>query len=150
MAGPELRVVVCDDSSLVRQQLVRMVNREPGFKAVGEAGDGHDCLQKILDHKPDLVLVDLDMPNFDGIKCIQEARRMGLTTPFVVVAETHPDSETRTQAALAAGAEGFVVRPHSVLQVEQIQPELSKRLRMFATHHPVVPGSAGQDVRARS
>ena len=75
---------------------------------------------------------------------------MELKTPFVVVAESSPESEVRTQAALAAGAEGFVVRPPSVLQVERIQPELSRRLRQFAVHHPVTPAGTPPDVRARS
>lgn len=136
MSTPEVRILVCDDSSLIRKLMVRMLEQEPGLKVIGEAADGHECLTKILDLKPDLVLLDLEMPAMDGVECILEARRMGLSTPFLVVSEFAATGESRTQAALAAGAEGFLVRPHAVMQVDRIQPELSRRVRQFIAHHP--------------
>lgn len=127
MATPSLRILVCDDSSLIRKLMVRMLEQEPGLKVIGEAGDGHECLIRILNLKPDLVLLDLEMPVMDGVQGIREARRMGLTTPFLVVSEFAASGEGRTQSALAAGAEGFLVWPHAVMQVERIQPELARR-----------------------
>lgn len=136
MATPEVRILVCDDSNLIRKLMVRMLEQEPGLKVVGEAADGHECLTRILDLKPDLVLLDLEMPAMDGVECILEARRMGLTTPFLVVSEFAANGEARTQAALAAGAEGFLVRPRAVMQMESIQAELARRVRQFLAHHP--------------
>ena len=136
----DVRILVCDDSNLMRQLLVRMLEAEPGLEVIGEAADGHECLLRILDWKPDLVLLDLEMPVQDGVACVAEARRLGLDTPFLVIAEA-TTSEARMQAALAAGAEGFLVRPHNVMQVEQIQPELARRLQQFRAHHPQTQGT---------
>lgn len=138
MATPEVRILVCDDSTLVRKLMVRMLESEPAVRVVGEASDGHECLMRILDLKPDLVVLDLEMPAMDGIACIEEARRMGLDTPFLVVSEFAHTSEARMQAALTAGAEGFLVRPHAVMQVDQIQPDLSRRIAQFRDHHPTM------------
>jgi len=131
-----LRVVVCDDSKLVRALIVRMLKSEPRVEVIGEAGDGYECLQRIMECKPDLVLLDLEMPKLDGVQCIAEARQLGLTTPFLVISEHAATGEARTQAALAAGAEGFLVRPTALMQVERIQPELLRRLHQFIAHHP--------------
>ena len=136
MATPEVRILVCDDSSLIRKLMIRMLEAEPGLRVIGEAADGHECLTRILELKPDLVLLDLEMPVMDGVECIEEARRMGLSTPFLVVSEFAATGEQRTQAALAAGAGGFLVRPHAVLPVDRIQPELARRVRQFLAHHP--------------
>jgi two-component system chemotaxis response regulator CheB len=149
MATPEVRILVCDDSSLIRKLMIRMIESEPGFKVIGEASDGHECLMRIMDLAPDLVLLDLEMPVMDGVECILEARRMGLKTPFLVGSEFAATGEARTQAALAAGAEGFLVRPKAVMQVERIQPELARRVRQFVAHHPVVGIPAGDTLRAR-
>lgn len=141
MPTPEVRILVCDDSTLVRKLMIRMLESEPHVRVIGEAADGHECLLRILDLKPDLVLLDLEMPAMDGVACIEEARRMGLDTPFLVISE-FATSEARMQAALTAGAEGFLVRPHAVLQVDQIQPDLSRRLAQFRDHHPAMRAAA--------
>jgi two-component system chemotaxis response regulator CheB len=151
MTSPEVRVLVCDDSSLVRKLLTRMLEKEPGIRVIGEAVDGHDCIERVLDLLPDLVLIDLEMPVMDGIECIKEARRRGLTTPFLVVSEFAASGESRTQAALAAGAEGFLVRPHAVMQVDRIQPELARRIHQFQEHHHVgIPTVAPTTVVTRT
>lgn len=134
MSG-SLRILICDDSKLIRSLLTKMLACDPEIQVVGEAADGHECLQAIRDLHPDLVLLDMVMPVLDGLGTLREARELGLHTEFVVVSESAGNSEQRTQAALDAGAAAVVVRPHALLAMEQIQAHLIERIHQVRDRH---------------
>src|SRR5688572_23063392 len=127
MGARSLRVVVCDDSKLIRSLLVKMLSTDPTLEVVGEAENGHECLERVRDLHPDVVLLDVVMPVMNGLQCLREAQERGLKTNFLVVSEYGADDEARTQALLSAGAIGVLVRPRGLLAIDSIQPKLIER-----------------------
>jgi two-component system, response regulator PdtaR len=101
------RIVVAEDESIIRMDLVEMVT-ELGHQVVGQASDGQQALMLVEVHDPDLVLLDISMPNLDGLQAIEAMHRVG--DPAVVMV-TAFGQEAFVQRAVAAGALGYVVKP---------------------------------------
>ena len=111
---PDLRVVIIDDDPDARDFL-RMGLEIGGFEIVGEGGDGPSALDAVREGKPDVVLLDLHMPDIGGIELLPQLRELHRTARFVVVSAI--TSTHMTEAAIEAGAVGFIekgVSPRSV------------------------------------
>ena len=106
--GTTLRVVVADDQRAVREALATVLDAEPGLEVVGLAADGDEAVELAHRFSPDVVLMDLRMPNVDGVTA---TRRLAgeLPTVRVVVLTTFAD-DSSILAALEAGAMGFLTK----------------------------------------
>lgn len=100
------RVVVAEDESLIRMDIVETL-RESGFDVVGQAGDGEEAIALCLELKPDLVVMDIKMPNMDGITAAKKLSEMKIP---VVLLTAFAQKELFEQAA-DAGAMAYVVKP---------------------------------------
>jgi len=105
MSG-EITIVLADDHVLLRSGLKLLLEREPLFKVVGEASDGEEALQVIQEKKPDIIILDISMPNIDGIECIKEIKSRGLKTKIIVL--TMHDDENYIKEVMRAGAVAYV------------------------------------------
>jgi DNA-binding NarL/FixJ family response regulator len=115
-----IRVLIADDQALVRGSFRVLVDTAPGLEAVGEAGTGAEAVELAAVSRPDVVLMDIRMPEMDGIEATrricaagavgssQGARARG-TTPRVLVLTTF-DLDEYVYAALRAGASGFLLK----------------------------------------
>lgn len=104
----ELRVLVADDQALVRGSFRLLVDTAPGLRAVGEAGTGAEAVELAERERPDLVLMDVRMPEMDGIEA---TRRICADLPEVrVLILTTFDLDSYVYAALRAGASGFLLK----------------------------------------
>jgi two-component system, NarL family, nitrate/nitrite response regulator NarL len=102
------KIIVADDHSLFRQGLVRMLQREPDLQVVGEAGDGENVLQMILNLQPDIVLLDLAMPKVSGMKVLQALADARCKVRVVVLTGTaEPDQISKI---FELGARGVVLK----------------------------------------
>ncbi|PWW23188.1 LuxR family two component transcriptional regulator [Geodermatophilus normandii] len=103
-----VRVLVVDDQALFREALVTLLGARPEVEVVGEAGDGHQALDRAAALRPDVVLMDLHMPVLDGIGA---TRRLRVEQPGVrVLALTTFDDDEDVFAALRAGALGYLLK----------------------------------------
>jgi DNA-binding NarL/FixJ family response regulator len=102
-----IRVVVADDQELVRSGFVMILNAQPDIEVVAEAGGGAAALEAVLEHKPDVVLLDVRMPGMDGI---QAARAVCAETDCRVIMLTTFDQDDYVYDALYAGASGFLLK----------------------------------------
>ncbi|WP_067183720.1 BTAD domain-containing putative transcriptional regulator [Microtetraspora niveoalba] len=107
-ATPPLRVVIADDQALVRTGLKVILDLEPGLELVGEAENGEQAIAAVRETRPDVVLMDIQMPRLDGLAA---ARRIlaGETPPKVIMMTTFGTDEN-LYAALRAGVSGFVLK----------------------------------------
>ncbi len=102
------RILVVDDEPIVRMDLSSML-RELGYEIVGEAGDGFDALEACRACRPDVVLMDVRMPVFDGLTAAERILREGVC-PCVVLLTAFNDAELIARAA-EIGVAGYLVKP---------------------------------------
>lgn len=110
-----IRVFVVEDHPVVRLGLRTMLESEPGISVVGLASSGHEALDNIHPCKPDVVLMDLRMPDMDGIQTITALRSVDSTIKVVVLTNYHSDEEVLH--AVQAGAMGYLLKSSSVEDV---------------------------------
>ena len=103
----QIRLLITDDHPVVRTGLRGMFETDPGFVVVGEAADGEAAVASVAAERPDVVLMDLQMPVMDGVEAIRRIRSM--PNPPVLVLTTY-DSDTQILAAIEAGAAGYLLK----------------------------------------
>lgn len=108
MRASAVRAVVVDDQELVRAGLRRILTTRRGVDIVGEAADGRAALELVQTLRPDVVVLDVRMPELDGPAALAELRRRGDEVPVLVL--TTYDDEAVLAAALRAGANGFLLK----------------------------------------
>jgi DNA-binding NarL/FixJ family response regulator len=103
-----ISVVVVDDHPVVRHGLMAILRWEHDIVLVGEASDGEEAVRLILEHKPDVVLLDLRLPKLSGIDVMRQVRTQAPGTRFLVL--TTYDTDEYIAPALAAGAQGYLLK----------------------------------------
>ncbi len=103
-----IRILVADDHPVVRDGLVAVLGTQPDFEVVGEAANGAEAVNLAQQLQPDVVLIDLEMPNGDGVAAIEQLRAHNQTTGIVVF--TAFDTDDRIVGALRAGAQGYLLK----------------------------------------
>ncbi|HDZ25892.1 hypothetical protein LCGC14_0841560 [marine sediment metagenome] len=104
--GDQIRVVIADDHKLLREMLCQTLRQEKGIKVVGEAGNGLQAIDVISDLKPDIVLLDIIMPEMNGLKVLPAIREISPETKALML--TVSKDETMILKALKAGAKGYL------------------------------------------
>jgi len=104
----KIRLLVADDHPMLREGLVGVLGTQPDFEVVGEAADGQDVVRLAGEIEPDVILLDLEMPNVDGVEALQRLRQAGSTAQTVVF--TAYDTDERILGALRAGARGYLLK----------------------------------------
>lgn len=108
----EIRIVIADDHPIFRKGLRSTIESDPKLKIVAEAEDGKQALELIQTLKPDIAILDMEMPNKSGFEVIQEVREKNLLVA-VIFLTMHKD-ERFFNAALDCGAKGYVVKDSAV------------------------------------
>jgi DNA-binding NarL/FixJ family response regulator len=115
-SGPT-RVLIADDQQMVRQGFTVLLNTQPDIEVIGQAVDGLDAVAKVGDLAPEVVLMDIRMPELDGIEA---TRRIKAATPAVkVLVLTTFDIDEHVYDALRAGASGFLLKDASADQLAE-------------------------------
>jgi two-component system nitrate/nitrite response regulator NarL len=108
MNAGETTVIVIDDHPLFRKGVADLIGMEPSLRLAGEAADGESGIRLALDTDPDLVLLDLNMKDLDGIATLQRLRAADLDARVIML--TVSDNEEDVIAALRAGADGYLLK----------------------------------------
>ena len=110
-----LRVVVADDQAMVRAGFRSLLNEEPGLEVVGEAADGEQAVAAVRRFRPDVALMDIRMPNVDGLEATRRIVAAGLATRILIL--TTFDLDEYVYEGLRAGASGFLLKDASPEQL---------------------------------
>ena len=110
-----IRVVLAEDQALVRAGVRTLLDATDDLRVVAEAEDGDEALQAVLEHTPDVALIDVRMPRRSGVQVLEELQRRGRTVPALML--TTFDDDVAAFAAIAAGARGFLLKDVSFDQL---------------------------------
>lgn len=119
-----IRVLVVDDQALVRTGVSMILSTEDGIEVVGEATDGLDALDRIGELAPDVVVMDIRMPNLDGVQATERVTARA-SVPRVLILTTF-DADELVYAALRAGASGFILKdtpPEDLIRAVRVVAE---------------------------
>ena len=105
-----IRVVVADDQALVRSGFAHILGSEPGIEVVATAANGREALAAAREHLPDVILMDIQMPEMDGIEATRHIRSSAQTVGVRVLVLTTFGSDEYVVDALRAGASGYVLK----------------------------------------
>lgn len=152
-----IRVVLCDDHGLVRSGLRRILDAEVDLEVVGEAGTIHDVVTVVTREHPDVLVLDIGLPDGNGIDAIAEIARVGPTT-CVLVLSVH-DDVAYLRRAFDAGADGYMIKDAADTELVQavhqvagghqyVHPALGAAL-LAPDAAPVRPGGPGGELSER-
>jgi DNA-binding NarL/FixJ family response regulator len=157
-ADPAPRVVIADDQTLVRGGF-RLILNSAGIPVVAEASDGKEAVAAALKHRPDVMLMDIRMPEMDGLEATRRILASRACEDMRIIILTTFDLDQYVYAALSAGASGFLLKDvspeHLIAAVRLVRsgdallaPSITRRLvERFAGHEPAL-GTATGDLSA--
>jgi two-component system chemotaxis response regulator CheB len=135
-----VRVLVVDDSALMRKMIPQMLEADPSIEVVGTAMDGTFCLKKIEELRPDVITLDLEMPGMNGIETLKEIMRRD-PLPVIVVSSHSTEGASVTFKALGLGAFDFVTKPRDSAHMADTAKELIAKIKAAAECKVVRPGT---------
>jgi two-component system chemotaxis response regulator CheB len=107
----DIAVLIVDDSALMRNLIGRMIEATPGLVIAEKAMNGIFALQKIPRVNPDIIVLDLEMPEMNGIEFLKERKKLGITIPVVILSSIAARGAEISMEALALGASDFIQKP---------------------------------------
>jgi two-component system chemotaxis response regulator CheB len=128
-----VRVLVVDDSALMRKLISQILARDSDIEVVGTAMDGAFGLKKIEDLKPDVVTLDLEMPRMDGMEMLRQITKRS-RVPVIIVSALSTEGASATFRALAFGAFDFVAKPRDAAsaRMDEIAQDLIAKIKVAA------------------
>lgn len=113
----EVRFVIVDDAIFMRTLLKRMIEEEENYKVVGEARNGYEAIQQAKKHNPDIITMDITMPDMDGITAVKEILAVCPGVKIIMVSAMGQQSIVID--AIKNGARDFIVKPFEKSRVLQ-------------------------------
>lgn len=145
MPMPKTRVLVVDDAVVMRRLISEALQRDPRIEVVGSAPNGRIALQKIPQLNPDLVTLDVEMPELDGLATLREIRRTHPRLPVIMFSLLTQRGAVATLDALAAGANDYVTKPtesaNLAESIAKLEADLVPKIHAQCRKH-VTPASA--------
>jgi DNA-binding NarL/FixJ family response regulator len=108
MSKHTIRILVVDDHEAVRKSLMAMLAREPDMQVVGTAENGREAIQLAQTIDPDVIVMDVSMPEIDGIRTAGKIQDLGISTQIIMLSMHH--NSTLVQQARKNGATGYIIK----------------------------------------
>ena len=159
----EISVLIVDDSALMRNLIGRMVDDTPGMVIADKAMNGVFALQKIPRCNPDVIVLDLEMPEMNGIEFLKERKKRNIEIPVVILSSIAAKGAEITMEALSLGASDFVQKPSGSISEDiyvvketlltkllgyggAYRKKMGKKLLTPSEYQPKTPSEKGSDI----
>lgn len=138
-------VLVVDDSAFMRNTIGKIVESADGLSLAGTAMNGRFALQKIPKLQPDIIVLDLEMPEMSGIEFLQERKKRAITIPVVILSSIAHRGAKITMDALSLGAADFLLKPSSsgIIDLSTVTDQLVQTLKAYGNHYALSRGISG-------
>ena len=130
-------VLVVDDSALMRNLVSKIIEATPGLVVADKAMNGIFALQKIPRCSPDVIVLDIEMPEMNGIEFLKERKRLGIEIPVVILSAVAQEGAAVTMEALALGAIDFITKPSGSVSsdIHTVAGQLSRLLLAYGAQY---------------
>ena len=138
----KIRVLLVDDSAVIRRLLTDTLAHDPDIEVIGMAGNGEIALAKIEQLKPDIITLDIEMPVMDGLATLKALRKIHPKLPVIMFSTLTERGSTATMDALGLGASDYVAKPANVGGVlagmDKIRDDLIPKIKALCHRTPVL------------
>lgn len=133
----KIRVLLVDDSAVIRKVLGDLIAADPELEVAGTAANGKLALEQLKLLNPDVITLDIEMPEMDGLQTVREIRKLGSNVPIIMCSSLTATGATHTLDALAFGANDYVTKPssHGMNTREVVGEELLRKIKGLASPH---------------
>ncbi|MFT5875471.1 MAG: two-component system chemotaxis response regulator CheB [Clostridium sp.] len=127
----KIQVIVVDDSALMRKIVSDMINSVAAMEVIGTAKNGEELL-KIINKKPDVITLDIEMPKMDGMRALKELKRNNIKIPVIMLSSVSKTGTELTMECLELGAFDFISKPSGAisLDINKVKDELIEKIRL--------------------
>jgi two-component system, chemotaxis family, protein-glutamate methylesterase/glutaminase len=143
---PRIRVLVVDDAVVMRKMIAEALGGDAQIEVVGTAANGHIALQKITQVNPDILTLDIEMPEMDGLQTVRELRKIYPKLPVIMFSTLTLKGADATLEALALGATDYVTKPSNVGNfaegLDRLKNELIPKIKAHCKHITPPPSLA--------
>jgi two-component system chemotaxis response regulator CheB len=144
------RVLIVDDSVTIRKLLSDLIAAQPDLEVASVAANGRIALAKIVQTNPDIVTLDVEMPELDGLETLAEIRKTHPRLPVIMFSSLTERAASATLEALSLGANDYVTKPAGSSGIagamDRVRMDLLPKLRHFGVPKPTTPTAAGAPV----
>lgn len=112
-----IRIILADDHPLLRKGLKDIINNEKNFQVIGEAGDGNEALELIKELKPDIAIIDIQMPKMGGIELLNLLQQQKIKLDIIVL--TMYDKENIFNRAMDLGVKGYIMKDSALSEITE-------------------------------
>lgn len=145
---PKTRILVVDDAVVVRRLITETLRKDPDLDVVGAAANGKIALQKIEQLNPDILTLDIEMPEMDGLETLREVRKRYPALPVIMFSTLTQKAAAATLEALSLGASDYVTKPANVGSVtegmDRLEQELIPKIKIHCRH--LLPAAAVKQI----
>jgi two-component system chemotaxis response regulator CheB len=129
----KIKVLVVDDSALMRSLISKMIETQEDMSVVGTAMNGIFALQKIPTLTPDIIILDIEMPEMNGIEFLREREKRGIKTPVIILSSIAEKGAKITFEALSLGASDFITKPSGSIShnITDVAANLTSLIRAY-------------------
>ena len=107
----DISVMICDDSALMRNLIGKIIDDTTGMTVAGKAENGQDLIEKLKTTKPDVILLDIEMPVMTGLQFLRKRQELKLDVPVIILSSVATEGAAVTIECLELGASDFITKP---------------------------------------
>lgn len=142
----DISVLICDDSTLMRNLIGRIVDDYEGLKVAGKAENGQDLLNKIPELKPDVILLDIEMPVMNGVEFLKERKARKIDIPVIILSSIATEGAAVTMQCLDLGASDFITKPGGSSVTLKISDVSNEIVEYIAAYGGAYANSKGKQI----
>lgn len=144
----KISVLICDDSALMRNLIGRIIADYEGLEVVGKAENGKDLLEKIPLYKPDVILLDIEMPVMTGVQFLEKRRELKIDIPVIILSSIATEGASVTMRCLELGASDFITKPGGssvTLKISDVSSDIIEYVSSYGGSYAALHGKRVPD-----